>query len=378
MFIVVQIPLADLRPLVKGEMGRMATPDWTADDPGPAFVRGFGKVAARNAQAYGLIGERFFADFNNAVRLRKLFQYRQEGWPMALEADLWFRRLYFDGRMAGRFEFGFLVQDVDETTLAERLGGLSVDPRQLAAEVLAAPIGVSAPGCEEQLTTIADCGLLLCQAYAAATTGSAALSAFPPAETCGGAIALGPPQVQIRLANGVGAEVGRDRQDPEAGDGKLFVTSAAKTRSRNVLVCLSEGTSQAETAEERAVRVLFSHLHSLLFAQSHFVAVRQQLSLQDRQPLREALTDMVQRLGTFTQTAPASGNDEAFARAMQLFGQAHTKRVDALQVTLERILASANRPTPVAAIAGYADGLLKFAVEAMAKATVERGLKGGE
>jgi hypothetical protein len=58
MFVLVQIPFVDLRPMTPGGMGRLSAPDWTADDPGVSFVRGFGKMALRNSESYGLLGER--------------------------------------------------------------------------------------------------------------------------------------------------------------------------------------------------------------------------------------------------------------------------------------------------------------------------------
>src|SRR5580692_3663675 len=86
MFILISIPFGDLRPLIKGEQGRVAAPDWTSVEPQSGFVRGFGKLAARNSRSYGLLGERFFADFNNAVRLRGALDVASKGWPRPLNA----------------------------------------------------------------------------------------------------------------------------------------------------------------------------------------------------------------------------------------------------------------------------------------------------
>ena len=121
MFILVQLPLADLRPMIPGELGRVDGPDWTADDPGLSFVRGFGKMATRNSKGFGLFGERAFADFNHAARLRETLHYRQEGWPVSARVELRFRRLYFDGKLAGRFEYGFFIPDESEDYIVEHV-----------------------------------------------------------------------------------------------------------------------------------------------------------------------------------------------------------------------------------------------------------------
>lgn len=96
MFIIAQLPLADLRPLIKGGKGHLAVPDWASENLDSGFVRGFGKISPRNGSSLGLGGERSFADINNALRFNRI-EYRQEGWTRALPIALWFRRLYYDG-----------------------------------------------------------------------------------------------------------------------------------------------------------------------------------------------------------------------------------------------------------------------------------------
>ncbi len=378
MFILVEIPFADHRPLVKGHMGRVPAPDWTADDPGRAFIRGFGKVASRNSDALGLLGERYFADFNNAVRLRRPLSLRQDGWPASLEAELRFRRLYYDGEMAGRFEFGFLVHDDDETKLDRVLKGVRFDPRVIAASALESPIGVIVPDFEEEPTTILKCRDLLGQAYLAATTLKAKLNAFPPGELNGRVVALGPPLVHIRIANGLQTDVGRDRTDAEGTDGAVYFTSAAKSDVRNnVVVRLSKDASDKETADERAVRVLFSHLHALIFAQSHLLKVREALDLGGRAPLHEAVTTMIKRLEAFTPGDPKDKADQAFAEAMTIWAKAYKGRSEELTRKLAELAEIAEKPTLIKSGMSYANSLFQLALTTGVKAIVEQGVKAG-
>jgi len=115
LFIITQFPIADLRALMPDAMGRLAIPDWNADDPSEYFVRGFGEVYPRNSgDMERLHGERAFGDFNRAARYRGAIEYRQADWPKPLSLNPRFRRLYFDGVMADRFEFGFHVPDQAE------------------------------------------------------------------------------------------------------------------------------------------------------------------------------------------------------------------------------------------------------------------------
>jgi len=61
LFIITQFPIADLRALMPDAMGRLAIPDWNADDPSEYFVRGFGEVYPRNSGTWsGCMGSGHF------------------------------------------------------------------------------------------------------------------------------------------------------------------------------------------------------------------------------------------------------------------------------------------------------------------------------
>jgi hypothetical protein len=378
MFILISIPFGDLRPLIKGEQGRVAAPDWTSVEPQSGFVRGFGKLAARNSRSYGLLGERFFADFNNAVRLRGALDVASKGWPRPLNAELRFRRLYFDGRLAGRLEFGFLVKDDDEDALASKVGQLVVDPREIAADALALPIGVITADGREQATSIQGCARPLGVSYLSATTRQTELAAFPPGETYGGAVQLGPALVFVRLSNDVQPDVGRDRAEAKGSAGQMFFTSSAGTQVRNnVVVRLSKAGAHEEAGEERAVRVLFSHLNALMFAHSHFLAVEKTLDLGGRAPLKEAVDDMISRLQHFTETAPADDNDAEFSAAMKVWGKAFEGRADELVAKLSDLSQNAAKPGPVQVGLQWLNSVFQLVVKTGVESMVEQGMKQG-
>ena len=172
---------------------------------------------------------------------------------------------------------------------------------------------------------------MLGQAYLAATTIKSQLNSFPPAELYGTAVALGPPLVHIRIANGLQTDAGRDMTEAEGTDGAVYFTSATKSEVRNnVMVRLSKDASDKETAEERAVRVLFAHLHALIFAQSHFVRAEAVLDFGGRQPLHDALGAMLERLQGLEPSDPNDNADSAFAAALTVWAKAYKGRTDEL------------------------------------------------
>lgn len=371
MFVLVQLPLVDLRPLYADGLGRVPKPDWSAPPPTDAFIRGFGKIAVRNSKSYGLYGERFFADFDNAVRLRSKFQVRESTWPVGLEAQLLFRRIYYDGRLAGRLEFGFLFPDDQLALLQLQAHGVSVDPRSFARGALALPIDVLSSGSEPQRATIGKCSRELGQAWLAATTQRQFLKMHPPGEVYGQAVALGQPLIHVRVPSGIPVDVGRDRANADQQDGQLFFTSAGPDSARNnVLVQLSDRGSQSEPAAERVVRVLFAHLHALVFAESHFVQVQDDLGIRELAPLRGAVDNMIERLQQFELNTPKSSNDEAFARAMKIWGDRFAGQANELTEGLRAIATEINKPSPLEKGRGWIRSTFELALRTSIEAAV--------
>ena len=379
MFIVVQLPLADLRPVFKNGMGRMEKPDWKSANPQDGFLRGFGRLATRNSKSFGLIGERQFADFDNAARLRQRLRFVEPNWPSAVNAELRFRRIYYDGRLAGRLEFGFFVPDDQEFHLADHRKNLNVDPRAIARAALDLPIDVMIPGLPAQRTSIGTSGEFFGQAWLAATTQNSELAAYPPGEVYGGAVAVGPALVHIRLSNDLKADVGRDRAEAEGSNGDVFFTSSGSQAQRNnVLVQLSRGSSHGENGSERAMRVLFSHLSALTFAQSHYLHVQDELQIKDDKILLHSVNDMIKRLEKFEITTPESSNDKDFSRAIALWSDRFSGRASELTSELSAIATAINTPNPAQKGLKWMNSIFELAIKTGVEASVNAGMSIGQ
>ncbi len=384
MFILLQLPLADLRPLIKGGRGRLEKPDWTADDPEGAFMRGFGLVAARNSEAYGLIGERAFADFDKAVRFNYADEhlwYRQQGWEHPVTILPWFRRFYFDGVMAGRFEFGFLVMDETERYVFEETHATPYDPSVLARYIEAIPVRVHVGDDRVLACRIHEIGRILAEAYVIATTGHKALQSFPVEETVPLFTSVGPAIVQLRSTRFGPVSLGRDSRTVTLSDGReIFVTSSdGATRRNTVIVQPSHKEALHETAEERAVRVLFSHLNALIYALSHYIA-HEDKGLKDhlsRAELRSGIDHMIDRMSRFIASAPMTHDDEAFGSALAAFAKTYAGRTHELFNQLDDLAKLAHEATTVEKIRAYAKSLFEMglmqAVDTVTSAAVKSG-----
>ncbi len=379
MFIVVQLPLTDFRPAFKDGMGLMEKPDWKSTSPQDGFLRGFGRLAQRNSKSFGLIGERQFADFDNAARLRQGLRLVEDNWPSSLTAELRFRRIYYDGRLAGRLEFGFFVPDDQEFHLADRRKNLTVDPRAIARAALDLPIDVIIPGLPAQRTSIDKSGEIFGQAWLAATTRQSELTSYPPGEIYGGAVAVGPALVHIRLSNNLRAAVGRDKAEVDEGrEGIFFTSSGPQGQRNNVLVQLSSGSTYGESGTERSTRVLFAHLSALTVAQSHFLKVQEKLQINNDKSLLISVTDMINRLKKFEINTPESANDADFSRAMTLWADRFSGRASELTSDLSAIAAELNQPSLTQKGLKWMHSLVELAIKTGIETSVNAGMNIGQ
>jgi hypothetical protein len=96
-------------------------------------------------------------DFDRVARFQGHLSYQQAGWAQSLPIKPWFRRFYYDGVIAGRFEFGFLVDEADETTI---LGahGYKYDIASLIAFLLKVPVMVRGFDLSEETLSLENFG----------------------------------------------------------------------------------------------------------------------------------------------------------------------------------------------------------------------------
>lgn len=364
------MPFVDLRGLHNGAFGRLSRPDWNADDPGESFIQGFGQLSSRNGGSYGLYGERFYIEFPNALRFPSPAKLQQEGWPGALPLRLWFRRLYFDGAIAGRIEVGFQLDRTNEDVLAGKVNGFGFDLGHVARTIGDTLIEVRSPDGSMTKKRLEVCNEAIGLAYLTATTGHAARNDHPATDLYGSQLLVGPPSYHLRLAKDQPIITFKDRKEVvDAPDDGLFMTSVANSKRRNTITVQLSNHTYAELPHERARRVLFSHLNALLFANSHLVGVMDPKEIaRSRMELRDLTERMIKRIERMLAN---TADDEPFVAAMQEFSQAYAGRIDQLVERLEALAAAANTPGTLAKMGGYAKGLFELVTTTVVKAAVE-------
>lgn len=372
MFVVLQLPFVDLRGLYEGELGRSPQPNWRADDPGECFVRNFGGMSTRNARAYGLVGERAYVEFEHALAFPKPGQHRQDGWRRPVALRLWFRRLYFDGDISGRFEIGFNTDFDSENELFSNSDAV-YDFSLLARSVCDVPVQVRSPDGTRAESSLEKCGETLGLSYLVATTLHSKRHEHPASELIGTALKVGAAALHIRATADTPMVVPGDSRDIVSADGDhLFLTSVAKAQRRNTVIVQISKPSMPETPEERARRVLFSHLNSVLHANDFLTeAMDAKTIAKHRVSLKDLTARAVDRFGKLTVTAPKTDGDQAFADALKLFATEHGGRIDDVVAKLDALAKDASAPSRFERIGGWVKGWTEFFANSAIDASVK-------
>lgn len=372
MFGVIQFPVADFRPLLRNQRGRLLVPDWSNPNLDTGFIRGFGKISRRNGLGLGTMGEHSFADVNNAVRIRPII-YKQKGACSSFIIRPWFRRFYFDGQISGRFDFGFLFE-ADHWDDCLNSDG-SIDSSEIASAMLEIKTEVHCLDGSKTPCEIGSCSEALGHAYIVSTTGNSNLIEYPVLETYEKFVFLGDPVIHIRIPNNIPVKKTRDRiKIIDDGDNLFFITSSSKGEKRhNVIVEGSSSATMDETGKERVRRVLFAHLNSILFS---YVKLCQNqdivISKDNRSILQNAINAMIQRLAI---TSKDSILNEDFNQSIQLFISSRGNGVEVVVEKLQKIAEKINKPTLGAKSVNAAKEIFNGIMTTAVKAAVETMLK---
>jgi len=377
MFVSIYFPFVDLRRICEDQFGRSPRPDWRTDEP-KGFVRHFGGVVNRNAKGYGLIGERAYLEFEHALAFPKPGVHLQPDWPSGIPLRLWYRRMYFDGDISGRFEIGFRTDPNVEEDLFKK-GVAPCDVGALARSLSDIEVEIRSGDGSRTTAKLERSAEPLGLAYLVATTLLAKASTYPANELSGKTLVVGRPSIHMRIGGETPIIVPQDRQDIMVeGDDHFFVTSVANAQRRNTVTVQLSPAHGAESAQERARRVLFAHLNSMLYANDFLAEHMDRKAMTEyRVELRDLVSRTIDRFGAFRPTGPKVEDDWKFAGALKAFAQQNEGRVDEIVERLETLAKSAEAPGRLQRIGTWVKGWTEFAtnsaIEAGVKATLSPG-----
>ncbi len=340
------------------------------------FIRGFGKISPRTQSGLALRGERAFADCDQAVRFVERIALRQDNLKKPLFFSPWFRRLYYDGEISGRFEFGFLAADQTEEAIFRMSNEAGINPPTLGQAILTANVQINSVDGRRVDTRFVDCAEPLGLAYLSATTDNVKIASHTPKEIYGHAVKIGSPILHARISSNRYIESGRDRRLVSAkGQPDFFLTSSHNAGPRNgIIVQASRSKTLDETTEERITRVLFAHVNSIIFAHSHFSSHYQRLGL-GKKELRAIVKSMLERISRFSPAHIDSSSDNNLHNALELFSRTHEGRVDELTGKLEHLSKKLDDPSLGESIIKYLSGLHELIVKTTVETVVKTAVK---
>lgn len=164
MFIVVQIPLVDLRRFIGTATGRIRSPGWpTPNVESEEFVRGFGVTRKRlKGDIHGIPGDVYYVEAGRALRFPVTAPEGDGGSKPPLRPV--YRRLFVDGRVSARMELAFALNaDVSIPQLLETIEQQLTSPVRISQQREKAAR-------EEKSVPLRKSGRALASAYLHATT----------------------------------------------------------------------------------------------------------------------------------------------------------------------------------------------------------------
>jgi hypothetical protein len=379
MYISITYPVADFRSLHRENAGRLERPAWGRADPQAQFARGFGAIHTRTKSGNGFVGENYYADCDNLVRFPdKLFLAPFAKLDRPAQIYPFYRRFYFDGVMAGRFELGFRLDDgfVERVTSTE--SKLHYNAAAVAKSLLKEVVRIDLMD-ERQLTQpLSNAMHALRDGWILSSTRSVALQTFDIDSVGSRYVGVGKPFVFIR-----GGQRSMLEKDPQMrallnqNDFRFFVTrSGAQGQTFDTALISSAKALEEETARERLARLFYLQIRTLAFAHSFYLRQVAGGKISGPRSLEPALQSLITRL---SELEPLEGQkNDALAcdelREILRSADIDTKRLSReIEEQLKPSWFSRNFRT----IFGYFDRKTDLAIEAAASAATKHILSGG-
>lgn len=378
MFISITFPIADFRTLHNDHAGRLKVPAWGSADPRAKFARGFGAIHTRTKSGEGFIGENFYADCQNFIKFPELnfvdaLQHRKRpvlAYPI-------YRRFFFDGMFAGRFELGFRLNEASlweiETLARTRGQPVLYDPVAISRQILESSVSLHLLDTRVEVCPSHKSMNYLRDGYLLSSTKSNLLSEHDIATVGTRYVGVGSPFVVMRSASETPlVPQRRTRTLLRRGEMEAFtVSSGVDQRNFDTLIVKSPGTLDAETAQERLVRLIYTQLRALLFAYKFYLDGHDAGRLPKSSGLEEAIASMLDRIKALSPLEGDNHDADTCAMMAEL-----VKRSDIDLASIAEEISKHLRPgwfqRKLGNIFGYLDKKGDIAIEAAATAATQK------
>ena len=376
MFISVTFSLADFRSLHSDKCGRMDRPNWGSADPRATFARGFGAIHSRNKSGNGFVGENYYADCGSLLKYpSQIFINAIPSLGRKFLVYPVYRRFFFDGQFAGRFEFGFRVNEgtIQEMHLmhpSENYDLVGITSQLLASRVIVSLLDSRSPD-----SLFYRASSLLRDGYIMSSTYQKSLAAYDVTFVSSTYVDVGAPFVFIRSSADTPIARMKRKRELLQGDGfSLFQTrSGVKGREFDTIILESTRDLMSESPKERLSRLFYSQIRAITFAHSYYLAKLDEGKFPRSGHLSPAIGSMIQRIRELT---PVSGDlrDAETCKELRTILNNSDVNVDQLSSEVERRLKPRRAPKIFSRLFTYFDKKADIAIGAAASTATKQVL----
>ncbi len=378
MFISVNFPIADFRALHRECAGRLQKPSWGSTDPQAAFARGFGSMHTRTKSGIGFVGENYYADCDNLIKYpSQNFVKPLVGINRKVLAYPIYRRFYFDGLMAGRFELGFRLNEPSIWDIGIQYPNAEYDAANTSLQFLESLIQVKLLDGRDFVSKVHKAMDLLCDGWLLSSTKTKDLKIYEIRSICTRYVGVGTPFVFIRAGSEIKLTPERQSRGLLKNDDlEVFTTrSGIHGQQFDTTVNPSKHLLDQETAKERLVRLFYTQIRTLAYAHSFYLKQVSSGAIEGPTSLDVAVKSIVDRLKNLS---PVDGNDHDDLNCKEMKKILQNLDIDVAKLTAE--IENRVRPSwikqKLSTIFGYVDKKADKAIEAAASAATKQTLSG--
>ncbi len=379
MYVSIIYPLADFRKLHPDNAGQLEKPAWGMADPRAQFARGFGEIHTRTKSGERFAGENYYADCD------KLIRYPSQYFLSPSTEDIRniltypiYRRFYFDGQMAGRFELGFRLNEGTIRDILSAKENPVFDAAKLATQLLNAEVRTHLLDDRTLTTTFENLMPNLRDGWLLSSTRTDSLDTYDISNVGQRYVQVGKPFLFVRASNSTPLVAHPSHRALVNTDKLRFSLARSGVQRQNFDLALIQSNEDInrETAIERLARLFYTQSRTLAYAHSFYLRQVSSGAIKGENKLSSSLEALVERLRNLSPSENDTYDETTCEQMQEILRNAD---IDTKQLSQE--IHDSIRPNLLARLFGgigrYADKKLDISIEAAASTATKQILSGG-
>lgn len=171
MLLVIQFPIADIRPFISDETGKLNHPLWPIPENDQDFMRSMGTIRPRwRGGLTGWVGENNICKADNAIRFCGLPPYIDNNSQKHIPFRVAYKRFYYDGLTVAKFEIGIYTPNLWKYVVNGEFSSNQV--KELISHFVNLKVRIPNPLGEITKTSLLTAGKYLAKLYLSSSTST--------------------------------------------------------------------------------------------------------------------------------------------------------------------------------------------------------------